>query len=414
MVRSQRDTASIEAAYRLFGSRQSYFTMKVQAALSWYFPNSHSFEPKGLLESSDKEEIELRSGTHQVPVLITPEDWCIADSTPILALLDSRMAEARFYPAGITGLLTMLLEEFFDEWSARWCISCRWMNGSETAMHASAAMFSGSGMGADTAAKAQEQTWAWGKRAARAIGVNSSTQQAAADSELTRIFSGFEQHLASGHRFVFGDYPTAVDCVMMGGLRAHFLHDLHPRQLLGQLPLVNNWADRSEEPLDHRDSVISPPPKEESDDEDYGTPIWEAESELYAEDSLLPSVRPSVGSDAGSGYLSIGSADSLPPFVSLVLAEMGGAFRAFVQGNRRAVERGEKSFVAEVHGEQVSYLCRPYVEKSRRMLVQRLQLHGARVGCSAHERAVFEQVLEAAGLQEVYGVGQQLLVGASL
>lgn len=32
-----------------------------------------------------------RAGTRQMPVLITPENWCIADTTPILALLDGRM-----------------------------------------------------------------------------------------------------------------------------------------------------------------------------------------------------------------------------------------------------------------------------------------------------------------------------------
>jgi len=35
--------------------------------------------------------------------MITPENWCIADSTPLLTLLDARMAEPSFYPAGGVG-----------------------------------------------------------------------------------------------------------------------------------------------------------------------------------------------------------------------------------------------------------------------------------------------------------------------
>ena len=126
MAGSQRDKAVATAAYQLIGSRQSYFTQKIQAALRWYFPDDHVFVTKS---SVNKDDVEKRSGTHQIPVLITPENWCIADSTPLLALLDSRMPQSRLYPAGGIGLLAALLEEYFDEWSARWCISTRWMSG---------------------------------------------------------------------------------------------------------------------------------------------------------------------------------------------------------------------------------------------------------------------------------------------
>ena len=63
--------------------------------------------------------VEIRSGTHQIPVLITPENWCIADSTPMLTLLDARLPHPRYYPAGIVGALTAVLEEYFDEWSGK-------------------------------------------------------------------------------------------------------------------------------------------------------------------------------------------------------------------------------------------------------------------------------------------------------
>ena len=131
---SNRDKTAIGGGYELYGSRNSYFTQKMQAALQWYFPLDYTFVVKG---ADNTEEVEKRSGTHQLPAMLTPENWLIADSTPMLTLLDSRLPMRRFYPEGIVGCLAAVMEEYFDEWSARWCIHTRWMVNDETAWHAS-------------------------------------------------------------------------------------------------------------------------------------------------------------------------------------------------------------------------------------------------------------------------------------
>jgi hypothetical protein len=111
----------------------------MHAALQWYFSAEYQFVVKGV-DAELASSIEARSGSHQLPVMITKENWCIADSTPMLGLLDSRLPVKRFYPDGLVGALSAVLEEYFDEWSARWCIHTRWMESEETAQHASAAM----------------------------------------------------------------------------------------------------------------------------------------------------------------------------------------------------------------------------------------------------------------------------------
>ena len=57
-----------------------------------------------------------------------------------------------------------------------------------------------------------------------------------------------------------------------------------------------------------------------------------------------------------------------PPFIEFVLKEMGSGFHNFVKGNSDGITEGAKAFEADVYGEGVSYLARPYVEKSRKML----------------------------------------------
>lgn len=349
----QRDNATVEAKYELVGSRTSYFTQKMQAALQWYFPKDHVF----VVKSADlRENIEKRSGTHQVPVLITPENWCIADSTPLLTLLDARLPERKFYPNGLVGLLTAVMEEYFDEWSARWCIETRWMTGDETSLMASGAMIKEQGLSPEQGSKQQQTTIAWGRRAARAIGVASEIQKREAEAELVRIFGKFEEHLAAGNNFTFGQVPTAVDTVMMGGLRAHFLHDEpYPKALLKGLDRVHKWTD-----------------------------------------SLMSTTIDASGK-ATSGL----TAENLPPYVQLILTEMGGGFKNFVLGNATAYKEGKKAFVVNVYGEEVSYLFRPYVEKSRRMLIQKLNAHLAT--CSTQEKADFTKIMETYKLSDLYG-----------
>ena len=48
-------------------------------------------------------------------MLQTPENWLIADTTPLIALLDGRYPERRLFPDGLLGLLTQLVEDFFDD-----------------------------------------------------------------------------------------------------------------------------------------------------------------------------------------------------------------------------------------------------------------------------------------------------------
>ena len=146
------------------------------------------------------------------------------------------------------------------------------------------------------------------------------------------------------------------------------------------------------------------PEEDEYDNDDYGTPIWESDNELYSEPSLLSST--SKNDDAPidatvTGLLSFDEA-ARSPFVEMILEEMGGAFKEFVLGNAAALAKGEKAFTIEVYGERVSYLCRPYVEKSRQMLIERLHIVHAG-SCSKHEKAAFHALMERYGLSELYG-----------
>ncbi len=108
--------------YTLYGWDRSYFTRKLDAALIFYNASYH-------LERITKEnqsEIRFRAATHQIPVLHTPENWMIADTTPIMIMLDPRFPDRNLFPEGPLGVLVHCLEEYFDEWIARTSVHWRW------------------------------------------------------------------------------------------------------------------------------------------------------------------------------------------------------------------------------------------------------------------------------------------------
>ena len=85
----------------VYGGELSYFTRKLEAAMLFY---GAEFELRSKTPDM-REEIESRSGTHQVPVLHTPENWMIADTTPLMTMLDGRFVDRRMYPDGPLGVL---------------------------------------------------------------------------------------------------------------------------------------------------------------------------------------------------------------------------------------------------------------------------------------------------------------------
>ena len=87
--------------YTVYGGELSLFTRKLEAAMIFYGAE-FELRPKNV---DNRKEIEQRSGTHQVPVLHTPENWMIGDTTPLIQLLDSRFPNRRLLPEGPLGVL---------------------------------------------------------------------------------------------------------------------------------------------------------------------------------------------------------------------------------------------------------------------------------------------------------------------
>lgn len=295
--------------YVVYGGELSYFTRKLEAALIFY---SADFEMRAKTDDV-RAEVEARSGTHQVPVCLTPENWMIADTTPLLHLLDSRFPHRRMFPNGPLGVLVHAIEEYFDEWIARTMVHYRW-HYPRSAEFASLRMANGN---AAAAARVRD----WGPRACRATGTDSPQQQRAAELEYERILQAIDAQL-SQTRFLLGDRPTAVDCIVLGGLRAHTNMDPDPKKVTALFPRVMSWSDG-------------------------GADDWAGDGEL----APFPQST---------------------PFARFVLKEMTTTYQPYVLGNCAALAAGAKAFHAPIYDEDVSYLVRPYPERSRQMILDKI------------------------------------------
>lgn len=177
--------------YRIHGGPMSLFTRKLEAALLFYGADFENAPPTP--------EIAARADTHQIPILVTPENWAIADTTPLMELLDGRFPERRMFPEGPLGVLVHVLEDHLDEWIARVMVHWRWHYPDSADYAARRIGEAGSGD--------PEVVKKWGPRACRATGTESKHQQKMAEDEYERLLDAADQQLAET-RYLLGDRPT--------------------------------------------------------------------------------------------------------------------------------------------------------------------------------------------------------------
>jgi len=308
----------MEYVYKVYGTKRSYFTMKLESALNYYgVPWEHVTKGPEVTEL-----VEKRSATHQIPVLQTPENWMINDTTPIISMMDGRYPLRRMVPAGPLGVLVHLVEEFMDEWLSRTMVHYRW-NYETSAKEVVKSMLDEVMPDApeETAAQMSQMVYTFGKKACRANGLDSEHQKQKTEEEYQGILAAAQEQL-SKTSFLLGDRPCVVDAVFLGGLKAHMYVDPAPREMLENYPGVIEWLEK------RADS-------------------WDGSGEL------LPFPESS-------------------DFAQTILKLMQSTYLNYVNANTTAVKNGEKAFVTEIYGEEVSYKTLSYREESRQMVIKRI------------------------------------------
>ncbi|MEI6440124.1 MAG: glutathione S-transferase family protein [Alphaproteobacteria bacterium] len=109
--------------YRIFGSEMSPYSVKVRSYFR-FKGIDHQWIARG---PANEEEFKKFARLPIVPMVVTPDDQGIQDSTPIIEAVDPLFPEPAIHPANRALIfLSALLEEFGDEWGNKLMFHHRW------------------------------------------------------------------------------------------------------------------------------------------------------------------------------------------------------------------------------------------------------------------------------------------------
>lgn len=109
--------------YRIWGAEVSPYSVKVRSYFR-YKAIPHEWIPRS---AANQAESQKYAKLPLIPIVATPEDEGLQDSTPIIETMEERFPEPSIHPGDpALRFLSALVEEFGDEWGNKWMFHYRW------------------------------------------------------------------------------------------------------------------------------------------------------------------------------------------------------------------------------------------------------------------------------------------------
>lgn len=230
--------------YRLYGAPVSYFTGKVRAYLRY-----KGIPHREILSDAKvyREVILARVGFPVIPVVVTPEDETLQDSTEIIDALERRHPEPSIVPSTpVQRMVAALLELYGDEWLVIPAMHYRWHHNRAWAME----QFGKLSVPDATPERQREigaERAAPFAKAAVLLGAEPH-MHAAIEASYEALLGELDAHFAL-HDYVLGGRPSMADFGLFGPLYAHQYRDPESGALMRRLaPAVVRWVERMHEP----------------------------------------------------------------------------------------------------------------------------------------------------------------------
>ena len=229
--------------HRVIGSEESPYSVKVRA---WFRYKGIEHEWLGRAQAGALYERHARLPL--VPLVVTPDDRGLQDSTPLIEALEQDFPTPAIHPdEPLAAFVSALLEEFGDEWGNKWMFHFRWARPVDQigcAKRLALAMrpeLAGDALEAAAATVRERmvsRVWFVGSNAGTAPQIEASYAEAL----------GFlDAHLAQ-RPYLFGGRPAFADFGLWGQLY-NCRRDPTPRQIMeSRAPNVVRWVERMLEP----------------------------------------------------------------------------------------------------------------------------------------------------------------------
>jgi glutathione S-transferase len=221
--------------YLFYGTRVSYFSAKVRCALRAKGLAYREIEPRPEVY---REVILPRTGLAFIPVVVTPADETLQDSSAICDELERRHPEPPLYPGTpVQRVVAFLFELYADEFAVLPAMHYRWSFPESEAQ--ARRDFAASTGDAERAGRFAERM----KGSIGALGVGPASA-AAIEAHTRELLELLSAHLAA-EPFLLGGRPSLADCALMGPLFAHLYCDAVPGRLLRETAApVCAWIER--------------------------------------------------------------------------------------------------------------------------------------------------------------------------
>lgn len=296
--------------YRIFGAEISPYSVKVR---SWFRYKGATH--KWLIRNADNQaEYQKYAKLPIIPLVVTPDNQGIQDSTPIIDRMEPAFPQPSIHPAEpVAAFVSVLLEEFGDEWGNKWMFHYRWAR--EVDQTSCAGRIARMMM--PTADETQIASAIAGVRermVSRVWFVGSSPQTAPQieDSFLDTI-AILETHLAN-RSYLFGARPSFGDFGVWGQLYEAWTDPTPGALIEGRAPNVLAWIHRM---------------------------LWpRAEGEFEPWANLEPTLMP------------------------LLQRQVGRLFMPWTVANAKAIAEGREEFTVELDGKNWTQKPQKYHAKS--------------------------------------------------
>jgi glutathione S-transferase len=225
---------------RIFGAEMSPYSVKVRS----YFRYKEIPHQWILCSADSQGEYETFAKLPIIPLVITPDGVGIQDSTPIIDRMEQLHPEPPVHPADeVTRFVSILIEEFGDEWGNKWMFHFRWMR--EVDQVASAGRIARmrapkandeelAQLVAQVRKRMVERVWF--------VGSNAVTS-AQIETGFRAMLELLERHL-EGRPYLFGARPAYGDFGLWGQIYQLWTDPTGGALIEGSAPHVLEWVHR--------------------------------------------------------------------------------------------------------------------------------------------------------------------------
>lgn len=321
--------------YHIHGIELSPYSVKVRSYFR-YKGIPHRWIPRSLDAEGEYQKF---AKLPLVPLVVTPENEGIQDSTPIIEHVEGLHPEPSIHPSDpVARFVSVLLEEFGDEWGNKWMFHYRWAR--EADQLSGAGRIARSMMPtADDAQLASGTAMVRDRMVGRVSFVGSNPVTATQIEESFRdTLAILEPHFA-GRAYMFGGRPAFADFAMWGQLYNAWTDPTPGAMINAATPNLLAWIHRM---------------------------LWpRAEGNFEPWSTLAPSLEP------------------------LLDRQVGKLFMPWTMANAAALAKGSEEFTVELAG-------RTWTQKPQKYHAKSLSVLRAKYGALPDKTAI-DGVLQKTG-----------------